>query len=247
MMLTQLATVLRARGLDVVEAAGWTSRGHGPMLGVETVVCHHTAGPATGDPPSLRTVIDGRPGLAGPLANLYLSRSGAWYTVAAGKAWHAGAVLQPSYSNDYAVGIEAEATGTASWPPAQYESFAIGCAALAAHYGLPVERVMGHKEVCAPPGRKIDPNFAMEPFRALIAHYLEVDVPLTAADIDLLLREPLQRHVNEAKVNVPDALTVGEALATLYVRSQTAPAPGSVDPDAVAAKVADVLAARLAS
>lgn len=72
-------------------------------------------------------------------------------------------------------------------------------------------------------------------------------MPLTTSDIDLLLREPLQRHVNEAKVNVPDALTVGEALGLLYIRAAAGTDGGApVDLDLLASKVADVLAARLA-
>jgi peptidoglycan hydrolase-like protein with peptidoglycan-binding domain len=171
MYLTELVDVLRAVDLTVVETADWQTRGRrgGEQLdGVRSIICHHTAGPATGDTPSLSVVIHGRPGLSGPLSQLYLSRAGVWHVVAAGKANHAGQVDNVDHSNAWAIGIEAEATGTDAWPPAQYMSYARGVAALAAHYKLSVGAVLGHKEVAVPAGRRIDPNFNMTTFRALV-------------------------------------------------------------------------------
>ena len=88
-MLTDLADVLRGAGLAVVERPGRRTRGHGKMSGVRCVVLHHTAGPATGEAPSLGVVENGRPGLTGPPAQLVLGRSGTWYVVAAG-LWRSG-------------------------------------------------------------------------------------------------------------------------------------------------------------
>ena len=177
MMLTDLPQVLRDAGLQVVEEPGWRARGHGPMSDVRTIVCHHTGGLK-----DLRVVIDGRPGLAGPLAHFWLAQTGVWHVVAAGKCWHAGVVRDPSYANEYAIGIEAEATGLDPWPDVQYQSYAAGCAALARHYDVPVAHVLGHKEVCAPPGRKSDPNFNMDLFRVLVRDYLDKPRHLTSED-----------------------------------------------------------------
>ncbi|CAF1082927.1 unnamed protein product, partial [Adineta ricciae] len=47
-MLTGLADILRGAGLNVVEVAGWRTRGHGVMSSVKGIVVHHTAGPASG-------------------------------------------------------------------------------------------------------------------------------------------------------------------------------------------------------
>ncbi|CAF5011594.1 unnamed protein product, partial [Rotaria sp. Silwood1] len=59
-MLTDLADILRGAGLNVVEETGWKTRGHAVMSSVNGIVVHHTAGPATGEYPSLRIVRDGR-------------------------------------------------------------------------------------------------------------------------------------------------------------------------------------------
>jgi hypothetical protein len=73
----------------VTEVAGWQSRGSS-SFDPRGSVDHHTAGPATGDAPSLDTIIHGRPDLAGPLANVLIARSNLCYVVAAGRANHAG-------------------------------------------------------------------------------------------------------------------------------------------------------------
>lgn len=170
MMLTDLAAVCRKAGLKVQEVDGWRRRGHGNFAAVTAIVCHHTAGPASGNMPSLGVVTNGRPGLDGPLCNLGLGRDGTVYVVAAGVAWHAGVVTQTTFDNWHAIGIEAEATGVNRWPDAQMDAYARLCKALAAHYKVPLRHILGHKEVCKPAGRKIDPNFSMSDFRARIAN-----------------------------------------------------------------------------
>jgi hypothetical protein len=175
-MLTDLADILRNAGLTVVEVAGWKTRGHGVMSSVKGILIHHTAGAATGEYPSLNIVRDGRPDLAGPLSQLGLGRSGTWYVIAAGRSYHAGATIDDSiFGNSNAIGIEAEATGNPStntghayWPEVQYQSYIRGVRALQAAYGIPKSRVLGHKEAAVPLGRKPDPNFSMDEFRAAL-------------------------------------------------------------------------------
>ena len=92
--LTWLADVLRAAGLNVAEQPGWKERGRGDVGEIKGVICHHTAGPPTGNMPCLDVVTNGRTGanaLAGPLSQLCLGRDGTFYVVAAGRANHAGA------------------------------------------------------------------------------------------------------------------------------------------------------------
>ncbi|UJR07669.1 hypothetical protein I4U23_011955 [Adineta vaga] len=173
LMVTNLATILRNAGLDVTEVGGWTTRGHGQMTAVKSIICHHTAGPASGDMPSLNFIRDGSSSLPGPLSQLALGRSGKWYVVAAGLSYHAGVVTNTAlYSNANAIGIEAEGTGVPAtntghsyWPEVQYQSYLKGVRALMKAFNVPKANVMGHKEVASPLGRKIDPNFSMNDFR----------------------------------------------------------------------------------
>lgn len=167
-MLTDLADACRKSGLKVVEVDDWKTRGHGQLVSVETIACHHTAGPATGNFPSLEIVRDGRSDLSGPLAQLGLGRDGTVYVISAGVAYHAGTVKSQDYDNLHCIGIEAEATGVSSWPEVQMVAYAKLCLALCQHYKVPISRVLGHKEICSPTGRKIDPNFDMNAFRKRI-------------------------------------------------------------------------------
>ena len=189
MYLTGLADVVRAAGLEVTEVPGWLEHGRGPFAGLETIVCHHTAGPsAAADPrdfPSFGIVRNGRPGLQGPLSNLGLGRSGRVYVFAAGKANHAGRVTLAKYANAYAIGIEAENNGTGeAWPTVQRTAYARLCAALVdaaasgdlipgKRFPLTPDDVRAHREVCDPPGRKIDPTgIIMNPFREAVRRSL---------------------------------------------------------------------------
>ncbi len=170
--LTWLPAVLRAKGLKVAEVAGWKTRGRremGPVLGV---MCHHTAGPLNKNMPSLRTLVEGRTGLAGPLAQLGLGRDGTYYVIAAGRCNHAGAGVWQSLrkGNSNFIGIEAENTGVSNdspWPAVQMDAYRRGAAAILERVGRTAIFCAGHKEFA--PRRKIDPSFDMDEFRAGVA------------------------------------------------------------------------------
>lgn len=165
----RLLRAVKNAGVKYKEVEGWESRGHGSMGSIQSVMCHHTAGPENGDHPSLNVVTHGRSNLSGPLAQLFLSREDPTvYLVAAGRAYHAGRVSSSRYQNTHSVGIEAEATGVDSWSKEQIEVYAKLCKALIKEFGLPTSRVVGHKEKAVPHGRKIDPNFSMSEFRAKV-------------------------------------------------------------------------------
>src|SRR5699024_9678783 len=135
---------------------------------IQSVICHHTAGPKSGNSPSLNVVAYGRPGLSGPLAQLFLARDGTVYLVAAGVSYHAGRVSSSRYANSHAIGIEAENTGLSNdspWPAHQVDAYAKLCKALIKEFGLSTSRVRGHKEVAVPRGRKPDPTLNMSQFR----------------------------------------------------------------------------------
>lgn len=180
MLANDLAQVLRNAGNSVTEVAGWQTHNHGQLTAVNTVVIHHTAGAATGDYPSLGVVRNGRSDLPGPLAQLGVGRSGLVYVISSGLTYHAGAVLQTSYDNAHAIGIEVESVGDGTpWPAVQVQAVARAAAAICRRYGLPASRVLGHKEVCSPVGRKIDPRGIpgdMAALRSLVQQYLNNSV-----------------------------------------------------------------------
>jgi hypothetical protein len=183
--LTWLAEILEAAGLKVAEVPGWRTRGRGEMGTVQSVMCHHTAGPATGNMPSLGLVTNGRPDLAGPLAQLCLGRDGTYYVVAAGRANHAGAGNWRGLTNGNweFIGIEAENTGVAGddWPAVQMDAYCRGAAALLRKLGSPARLCCGHKEYALPAGRKTDPDFDMAAFR------LKVEAILAGASAPVLI------------------------------------------------------------
>jgi hypothetical protein len=124
--------------------------------------------------PSLRTVVDGRSDLPGPLSHLGLGRDGTFYVIAAGRCNHAGAGSWQGLAagNANFIGIEAENTGLADdtpWPSVQLEAYRRGVAAILTHVGRPALFCVGHKEYALPKGRKDDPDFEMEAFRRDVA------------------------------------------------------------------------------
>ncbi len=161
-----LADRCRLFGLQVVEVDGWQTRGKEPF-NPQGVVCHHTAGPATGDMPTLRILVNGRSDLPGPLCNVGLARSGAVYVIASGRANHAGSGGWKALTGNSSVfGIEAENTGTEPWPEAQANAYHRLAAALISGQGVGSDAalVCSHKEWA--PTRKVDPHgIDMKSFR----------------------------------------------------------------------------------
>ena len=175
--LTWLAEVLLEAGLKIAEQPDWGSRGRGDIGPVKGVICHHTAGSATGNMPSLGIITNGRPDLSGPLAQLGLGRDGTFYIVAAGRANHAGAGSWHGITtgNSNFIGIEAENTGKASdpWPEVQMDAYRRGVAAILKKIGAEAFMCCGHKEYALPKGRKPDPSFDMEDFRTKVKAILD--------------------------------------------------------------------------
>jgi hypothetical protein len=179
--LTWLPSVLLDAGLKVGKVDGWEQRGRGEMGAVQGVICHHTAGPLSGNMPSLKTLIEGRPDLSGPLAQLALGRDGSYYVVAAGRCNHAGAGQWQGNAtgNSSFIGIEAENTGGANdpWPAVQMDAYQRGVAAILRHIGKGADACAGHKEYALPHGRKPDPSFDMVQFRQAVAAILNGSAP----------------------------------------------------------------------
>ncbi len=188
-----LELVLSNAGLKVAVQPGWKTRGHGNVGTIKGVMCHHTAGQNTiKNMPSLGVITNGRPGLAGPLAQLGLGRDGTFYIIAAGKCSHAGRgewIGHPDgVHNSSFIGIEAENTGGTHnpprthpkkdppydlpWPAVQMDAYQRGVAAILKHIGQDETMCCGHKEYALPTGRKIDPTFDMDDFRKEVAKIL---------------------------------------------------------------------------
>ncbi len=188
--LTWLADVLRDAGLKVAEQPGWQDRGRGPMGTVRGIICHHTAGPKSGVMPSLKVVTQGRSDLPGPLAQLGLGRDGTWFVIAAGRANHAGGGSWKGVTtgNSSFIGVEAENQGIPAdpWPAVQMDAYKRGCAAILNKLGTDESMCCGHKEYALPKGRKSDPSFDMNAFRADVAAIMKgrgnVLPPIPATD-----------------------------------------------------------------
>lgn len=137
---------------------GWQTRGDS-IFNPRVSIGHHTAGPKSGDRPSLRVVLEGRPGLPGPLAQDFLTRSGIVVVVASGRANHAGVGSYRGFrGNSAAIGNEAEDDGDGNWTEEQMD---ILPRLHAAHLWLMnqgPENYCSHRTWAEPPGRKIDPT-----------------------------------------------------------------------------------------
>lgn len=163
--LTDLADVVRSTGLVVQEEPGWQTRARssgGYNSGLPNhVMVHHTASGASSDgQPDVNYMCYGSENR--PVANLYLSRSGKVWIMAAGATNTNGSGSDPCGAtandsmNSAAIGIEAGNNGTGEpWPQAQQDAYTKLCKKLCDHYGIPVARVHSHAEWA--PGRKIDP------------------------------------------------------------------------------------------
>lgn len=91
-------------------------------------------------------------------AHFYVRRDGTlWQFVSCDeRAWHAGASSWRGRSNcnDFSIGIELEGLEGDTFEPAQYETLAQLCPAIAVNY--PINGIARHSDIA--PGRKIDPG-----------------------------------------------------------------------------------------
>jgi hypothetical protein len=190
------ATILRDAGLPVREVAGWRTRGRpasrnprDPAYPAATrfagIGLHHTAG--HGD---LDVVLHGRPGIPGPLANLYVSRDGRVHVLAAGRANHFGPGAREVYErtlrdraplgdaarlglrdsavgNGVYLGIEVENYGTAAdhYPRVQIDHLERACAAICEQQRWTANRCVQHREWTR---RKLDMSYR-GPLRQAVA------------------------------------------------------------------------------
>ena len=166
--LTWLADIARGVGLTVVEEPGWLNRGAPFRHTVDGVVGHHTAFGQGRPCPATKTLIIGRPDLAGPLAQYQLCRDASVHVIAGGIANHAGTGRWPGIGNPSraeggvngsTIGIEAENDGVGEpWPLMQMDAYALLVAAILEHLHLDETRFCAHYEWRLPRGYKLDPR-----------------------------------------------------------------------------------------
>ena len=151
---TGIPAALKKYGVKYETVPGWRTRGSS-SFNPKGVVCHWTAGPRNAKGrPSLNVVTYGRPGLSGPLCQVYLDRNGVAVVVAAGRANHAGRGGYKGLSGNSSVfGIEAECGGDGDWTDAQRREYPKVVAALLSLTGRSEKYVCGHNEWTT---RKID-------------------------------------------------------------------------------------------
>lgn len=187
MKATWLSSVLRDAGLTVIEDPGWITRGR-EMAAVHGVVIHDTVTTTAWTTERVVALLrDGRPDLAGPLAQLGLGRTGVLYLVAAGRSNHNG---YGEWGND-SIGIEVFCAGGLAGQEepmnaVQREVSARAAAAILSYVRYDESRCKGHKET--DPQRKIDPwGTDMNALRAQVAHHLAGAPAPQPEEIEMLL------------------------------------------------------------
>lgn len=152
--LTDLADVLRAAGLHVVEVPGWKTRGRPVSTGgfdPQGNLFHHTGGKSNSRAYAEWLAKVGRIDLPAPLCQLSVARDGTVYVCAAGRANHAGKAkasgpCPAGDGNELYLGWECMNTGSEGWSRAQYRAMTVGAAATSKHYGWGPNHNRGHKE-----------------------------------------------------------------------------------------------------
>lgn len=169
MKLTNLKTVLDAAGVSTVEVDGWQSRSRSTDGGEyktgrpDHIMVHHTAGSTGADAASEVRYMVSTSSVA-PVANLYISRTGEAWIMAAGATncngsgsapWANGSVKTDDM-NRHAIALELGCNGVGEpYSEAQQECLTLTVMALMNAYDIPLGHVRSHAEWS--PGRKIDP------------------------------------------------------------------------------------------
>ena len=174
-MAVDLLAVTRDAGVTAVEHGNWRGRVASGSFSPVGLVIHHTAGRT-----SLGVVLNGRPGIPGPLCNWLIDKQGTAHMISNGKANDTGkgsghvldevrrgvapagtavrrglADTTNGNAHFYDIEIENLGDGRDGYPPAQLEATLRLATQLCRRMGWTANRVIGHKEWSK---RKIDPN-----------------------------------------------------------------------------------------
>lgn len=163
--LLDLADVCRRTGHPVIEVDGWENNARGSG-GYDSgypnhIIVHHTASNASSDGwQDVNYMAYGHPD--SPVGNLYLSRDGTVYVMAAGAANTNGTGQDPcglvpdDSMNSRSLAIEAANNGVGEpWPAVQQDCYRKLCKVLMEAYFINIGQLHAHFEWA--PSRKIDP------------------------------------------------------------------------------------------
>ncbi|MEJ7834386.1 MAG: N-acetylmuramoyl-L-alanine amidase, partial [Nocardioides sp.] len=184
MVISWLADVLRAAGVQVVEEGDWQNRGTGGAFNPIGVLWHHTAGTVTSPTnpfPALNICINGRPDLSGPLAHALVDYNGVFHVISANHANHAGTArasgpIPAGSGNTMLVGWEIDYAGDQSgtggpqqaMSQMQYDASIAATAAVLKRLSRSADYARGHRETSTT--GKIDPSFCdLDKMRADVA------------------------------------------------------------------------------
>jgi hypothetical protein len=224
MRLLGLPDALRKYGLEVVEVAGWKTRG-AEFDGKPIITLRHwTAGPKVGKAPSLGVVTNGRSDLRGPLCQVLQERTGRTgldrvYVVASGVANHAGTGVWQGVNsgNRDGTGNEIEWSGPGeAFPSNRRETSERVAAALLSLSGDPNGKyACEHREYATPPGRKVDTNLDGGVLRANVQKLLHPPKPPPTEEEEDMVKPLLVR----LGAKHPDVLYMSSAREVHWVRS----------------------------
>lgn len=160
--LTRRVALAKQYGLRVEIVPGAETRGSA-TYNPGCYIGHHTAGPKTGDRPSLKIVTDGRSDLEGPLANDFMPRMGGLVVVATGRSNNAGlGGFRGILGNSGTMACEAEDDGDGTWEAVQLRDYPRIVASGLALMDRDASWYASHRTwALTPPsykGRKIDPT-----------------------------------------------------------------------------------------
>ena len=178
--ITWMEAALRTNGLRVREVKGWKSRGRPGSFSPRGAMFHHTASASSGgNAPGLGVVVNGRPGINGPLCNILVARDGTVHLVAAGRANHAGKGgplhgIPEDSGNAHLIGVEVENDGVKErWSEELLQACDVVFATLLLGLRRKSDFLVGHKEWA--PTRKIDPaRINMKKYRGRVSKEMRI-------------------------------------------------------------------------
>lgn len=171
-LVARVTARLRATGITVHEVDGWRTRARPGVWRPRGLLVHHTAIRASYTRPAagLRTCVEGRADLPGPLCQTLGGYDGAVHVISAGRANHGGKAraagpVPAGDANSLYWGHEIDYYPDAPMSAEQYRTATILGAILVSELGVTPEHVRAHAETSVT--GKWDPGYAINPNRTI--------------------------------------------------------------------------------